>query len=110
MALVPSAALLVPLSVGSAFAASCPTVADPQALASTAYPGQAEVEEATAAGLSLTYTENPLFAADLAAGTATGGDPLARTAAGDPAVRRMRQVWRNARGDVARRPPARQTS
>jgi peptide/nickel transport system substrate-binding protein len=50
-----------------AYAATCATVADTQGVAS-AFPGQLEVEEATAANIALTFTENPLFAADVAAG------------------------------------------
>ena len=46
--------------------AACPTVADPGKLVG-AFPEQAEIEEAAAAGLTLTYTDNPLFAADVAA-------------------------------------------
>jgi peptide/nickel transport system substrate-binding protein len=49
-------------------ASTCPTVADPQGLVG-AFPYQAEVEEATAAGLSLSYTDNPLFSSEVTAGT-----------------------------------------
>ncbi|HQZ11405.1 MAG TPA: ABC transporter substrate-binding protein [Devosia sp.] len=45
--------------------AACPAVADAPA---SAFPAQLEIEEAAAAGLALTFTENPLFAADVAAG------------------------------------------
>jgi peptide/nickel transport system substrate-binding protein len=55
------------LFAGAAFAADCPTVADPKG-ASGAYPQQLEVEEAKAAGLTLTFTDNPLFAEDVKAG------------------------------------------
>ncbi len=47
--------------------AQCPTVADPQNL-NGAYPEQVEVEEAAAADVKLTFTDNPLFAADVKAG------------------------------------------
>ena len=47
--------------------AQCPTVADPQNLKG-AYPEQVEVEEAAAADVKLTYTDNPIFAADVKAG------------------------------------------
>ena len=47
-------------------AASCPTVADAKGL-TTAYPEQAEVEETTA--LALAWAENPLFEAEVKAGT-----------------------------------------
>lgn len=50
---------------GAVFAASCPTVADPMGLV-TAFPEQAEVAEA--AGLALTFSENPLFDADVKSG------------------------------------------
>ena len=46
-------------------AAPCPTVADAKGL-QTAFPEQAEIEEA--AGLGLAYSENPLFDADAKAG------------------------------------------
>lgn len=55
------------LGATSAYAAACPTVADPGAL-KAAFPEQAEVDEAKAAGLTLTYTDNPLFADDVKAG------------------------------------------
>src|SRR5687768_6374690 len=61
-------ALLVPMLATTALAAACPTTADPQAL-SSAYAGQAEIEEATAAGVTLSFTENPLFAPEVSAGT-----------------------------------------
>lgn len=65
------AAILAVVSMGCtgaspAFAASCATVADATAVG--AFPQQLEIEEATAAGLSLTYAENPLFADDVASG------------------------------------------
>lgn len=65
------AAILAVVSIGCAgavpvFAASCTTVADATAVG--AFPQQLEIEEATAAGLSLTYAENPLFADDVASG------------------------------------------
>ena len=47
--------------------AQCPTVTDPQNL-NGAWPQQVEVEEALAADVKLTYTDNPLFAADVKAG------------------------------------------
>ncbi len=52
---------------GAVYAADCPTVASPGSL-SGAYPQQVEIDEASAAGLTLTYTENPLFADDVNAG------------------------------------------
>jgi peptide/nickel transport system substrate-binding protein len=52
---------------GAAFAAACPTVADPGSLKG-AFPEQVEVDEAKAAGLALTYTDTPLFADDVKAG------------------------------------------
>src|SRR5687768_7191608 len=55
------------LIAGAAYAAECPTVGDPQGLAG-AYPGQVEVQEAAAAGITPTYSENPLFASDVSAG------------------------------------------
>ncbi|WP_442578882.1 ABC transporter substrate-binding protein [Mesorhizobium sp. ASY16-5R] len=55
------------LSSTAALAAACPTVADPQNLKG-AFPHQVEMDEATAAGASLTLTENPLFADDVKAG------------------------------------------
>lgn len=64
-ALVLAAALGGPFAVTTAWAASCPTVADAMGL-STAFPEQAEVEEA--ASLSLTYHDNPLFAAEVSSG------------------------------------------
>jgi peptide/nickel transport system substrate-binding protein len=62
-----SSALTLALLTGAASAA-CPTVADPQGLVG-AYPEQVEVEDLAKAGLTLTYTDNPLFAADVTAGT-----------------------------------------
>ena len=50
---------------GSALAASCPSVGDPQGI-KTAFPQQAEVSEL---GTMLTYSERPEFAARVAAGT-----------------------------------------
>lgn len=50
-----------------AYAAGCPTVSDPQGLKG-AFPQQAEVEEAAAAGVTLSYKENPLFADDVKSG------------------------------------------
>ena len=61
------AASLAILSAGAAGAASCPTVADPQNLAG-AFPQQVEIEEAAKAGVSLAFTENPLFADDVKSG------------------------------------------
>ena len=61
-------ALSLPLFAGAAFGASCPTTADPMGWTTTV-PGQAEIEELTAAGVTLTYTDNPLFASDVSAGT-----------------------------------------
>lgn len=55
------------LGADAAYAAACPSVADPGALKG-AFPEQAEVNEAKAAGLSLTFTDNPLFADDVKAG------------------------------------------
>jgi peptide/nickel transport system substrate-binding protein len=48
-------------------AASCPTVAEPQALKG-AFPEQVEIEEAAAGGVKLTFAENPLFADDVKSG------------------------------------------
>jgi peptide/nickel transport system substrate-binding protein len=62
-----SALCLALLSSAAAFAAACPTVADPQNLKG-AFPQQVEIDEATAAGVSLTLTENPLFADDVKSG------------------------------------------
>ncbi len=64
------AAVLVslPLFAGAAIAASCPTTADPMGW-TTAFAGQAEIEELTAAGVTLAYSDNPLFASDVSAGT-----------------------------------------
>lgn len=67
MALGLSALTFLWLGSTAVQAASCPTVADPQNL-KTAFPEQAEVDEATAAGLKLSFTENPLFAEDVKAG------------------------------------------
>lgn len=67
-ALALSTALFLPQLSTAALAAACPTVADPQALAATAFPGQAEIEEAGAAGVTLSYTENALFAGDVSSG------------------------------------------
>lgn len=47
------------------WAADCPTVADAKGL-TTAFPEQAEAEEAV--GLALAYTENPMFDAEVTAG------------------------------------------
>ena len=55
--------LVAPFSATAAWAAACPTSADPQALVSQ-YKGQAEIEEASTAGVTLTFTENPLFGSD----------------------------------------------
>jgi peptide/nickel transport system substrate-binding protein len=60
--------LSLPLLAGAAYAASCPTTADPMGW-TTAVAGQAEIEELTAAGVTLTYSDNPLFAADVSGGT-----------------------------------------
>lgn len=64
-----AAAALLMLTAGatSAYAAACPTVGDPQGWTG-AFPQQLEIEEVTAAGASLTFTENPLFAEDVASG------------------------------------------
>lgn len=64
-----AAAALLMLTAGasSAYAAACPTVGDPQGWTG-AFPQQLEIEEVTAAGASLTFTENPLFADDVASG------------------------------------------
>ena len=61
-ALAVSSAALAAFAAG-AQAAPCPNVADPQGLVG-AYPQQVEIEEAKAAGVTLTLTENPLFADD----------------------------------------------
>jgi peptide/nickel transport system substrate-binding protein len=67
-ALVLSTAFSASLLASAALAASCPTTADPMALTS-AYAGQAEIEEVVAAGVTLTFTDNPLFAPEVSAGT-----------------------------------------
>jgi peptide/nickel transport system substrate-binding protein len=54
-------------AIAAAQAASCPTVADPQNL-SGAFPQQVEMDEARAAGVTLTFSDNPLFADDVKAG------------------------------------------
>ncbi|MBI4921325.1 MAG: ABC transporter substrate-binding protein [Devosia nanyangense] len=63
--------LATALSLGwlgnNAALAACATVADPGTLTG-AFAQQVEVEEARAAGLSLTYSDNPLFAADVMSG------------------------------------------
>ena len=57
-------AVLLMTSVSApAFAAACPTSDNPGKLVG-AFKGQAEIEDASAAGLALTFTDNPLFAAD----------------------------------------------
>ena len=43
---------------GALLAAACPTVLDPGKLKG-AYPEQVEIDEAKAAGLDLTFTDNP---------------------------------------------------
>src|ERR687893_825626 len=53
--------------VAGAWAAECPTAAEPHGL-SGAHAQQVEVEEAKTAGVTLTYAENPLFAEDVKAG------------------------------------------
>jgi peptide/nickel transport system substrate-binding protein len=63
-----SSALSASLLASAALAASCPTTADPMGLTS-AYAGQAEIEEVAAAGVTLTFTDNPLFATEVSAGT-----------------------------------------
>src|SRR5690606_28438482 len=64
-------ALAVATFIGTFGAASvyaqCPTVTDPQNL-NGAWAGQVEVEEALAADVKLSYSENPLFADDVKAG------------------------------------------
>jgi peptide/nickel transport system substrate-binding protein len=55
------------LGATAAQAASCPTVGDPQSLKGT-FPQQVEIDEALAAGVTLTFAENPLFAEDVKAG------------------------------------------
>ena len=60
--------LSLPLFASAALGASCPTTADPMGW-TTAVAGQAEIEELTAAGVTLNYTDNPLFASDVSAGT-----------------------------------------
>lgn len=57
------AVLLMTSISAPAFAAACPTTDDPGTLVG-AFKGQAEIEEASAAGLTLTFSENPLFAGD----------------------------------------------
>ena len=58
---------LTAFGTGSVLAASCPTVKDPQNLTG-AWPQQVEVEEALAADVKLSYSENPLFDKDVKAG------------------------------------------
>jgi peptide/nickel transport system substrate-binding protein len=63
-------AMLTVLSLtgfGAGAFAACPTVKDPQNL-SGAWPEQVEVEEALAADVKLSYSENPLFDKDVKAG------------------------------------------
>mgnify|MGYP001327192411 CR=1 FL=1 len=55
------------LLASPAFAAQCPTSKDPQNLKG-AFPGQVEIEDAGKAGVTLTYTQNPLFDEDTKAG------------------------------------------
>ena len=54
MALGMSALSFLWLSSTAVLAASCPTVADPQNL-KTAFPEQAEIDEAAAAGVNLSF-------------------------------------------------------
>ena len=54
-------------SAGTALAAACPNVADPQGLVG-AFPHQAEIEDVTKAGVTLAFKDNPLFAEDVTAG------------------------------------------
>src|SRR5262245_23076208 len=61
------AAFIGTFGASSAYAASCPTADKPDNLKGAWY-GQVEVEEALAADVKLTYTENPLFADDVKAG------------------------------------------
>ncbi|MBN9306520.1 MULTISPECIES: ABC transporter substrate-binding protein [unclassified Devosia] len=67
VAVLATALSLTWLGANAALAAACPTVADPGKLVG-AFPQQAEIDEAAAAGITLTYSDNPLFAADVAAG------------------------------------------
>jgi peptide/nickel transport system substrate-binding protein len=66
-----TAMLVTALSLGwlgtSTALAACPTAANPGSLKG-AFPEQVEVEEAKTAGLNLTFSDNPLFAADVKAG------------------------------------------
>jgi peptide/nickel transport system substrate-binding protein len=61
------AASMLGLASSIAQAASCPTAADPQTL-SGAFPQQVEIEEASKAGVTLSFSENPLFADDVKSG------------------------------------------
>lgn len=60
-------ASVLALGADMVHAASCPTVADPQALAGV-FPQQVEIDEAAKAGIVLDFTENPLFADDVKSG------------------------------------------
>ena len=58
---------LTAFGAAGAYAASCPTVDDPQNLTG-AWPEQVEIEDAVAKGVKLTYSENPIFDKDVKAG------------------------------------------
>lgn len=55
------------LAASPAPAAACPSVGDPQKLIG-AFPEQVETEDLAAAGVALTFTDNPLFAEDVKSG------------------------------------------
>src|SRR5437868_7146245 len=63
--ILPALSALLLASPG--LAASCPTVKDPQSLTG-AFPGQVEIEEAGKAGVTLAFTQNPLFDDDTKSG------------------------------------------
>ena len=65
-AIIVAAASLTAFGLGGAHAA-CPTVADAQGLTGQ-WPEQVEIEDATAKGVKLTYTQNPIFDKDVEAG------------------------------------------
>ena len=65
-AIILTAASFTAFGLGAAHAA-CPTVADAQGLTGQ-WPEQVEIEDATAKGVKLTYTQNPIFDKDVEAG------------------------------------------
>lgn len=58
---------LAALFCTSAFAATCPTAFDPMGVVGE-FAGQVELDTAMAEGLDLTFTDNPLFEADVSSG------------------------------------------